>query len=121
MGLACASRRMRGQAGCTTAWIAFRVASRSFALANGKQLGPSQSAMSGCGWNSRKTPSAPAATAALAMTATPSRRPPVVAPPVAGLPPAVLYAVVVSISWHDTGKDREFVLRSERMGLGNAR
>jgi general secretion pathway protein I len=41
--------------------------------------------------------------------------------PVAGLPPAALYAVVVSISWHDAGKDREFVLRSERMGLGNAR
>ena len=40
--------------------------------------------------------------------------------PVAGLPPAVLYAVVVSISWHDAGKDREFVLRSERMGLANA-
>lgn len=35
-------------------------------------------------------------------------------------PPPVLYAVVVSISWHDAGKDREFVLRSERMGLGNA-
>jgi len=41
--------------------------------------------------------------------------------PVAGPPPPVLYAVVVSISWRDAGKDRDFVLRSERMGLGNAR
>jgi general secretion pathway protein I len=41
--------------------------------------------------------------------------------PVAGAPPPVLYAVVVSISWRDAGKDREFVLRSERMGLDNAR
>jgi len=41
--------------------------------------------------------------------------------PVAGPPPPVLYAVVVSISWRDAGKDRAFVLRSERMGLGNAR
>jgi general secretion pathway protein I len=40
--------------------------------------------------------------------------------PTIGPPPAVLYAVVVSIAWHDAGKDRQFVLRSERMGLGNA-
>jgi general secretion pathway protein I len=39
---------------------------------------------------------------------------------IAGPPPPVLYAVAISISWHDTGKNREFVLRSERMGLGNA-
>ena len=41
--------------------------------------------------------------------------------PIAGPPPPVLYAIVVAISWHDAGKNREFVLRSERMGLGNAR
>jgi len=41
--------------------------------------------------------------------------------PIAGPPPPVLYAVVVSISWRDAGKDRDFVLRSERMGLLNAR
>jgi general secretion pathway protein I len=40
--------------------------------------------------------------------------------PIAGPPPPVLYAIVVSISWRDAGKDREFVLRSERMGQGNA-
>jgi general secretion pathway protein I len=40
--------------------------------------------------------------------------------PIAGPPPPVLYAIVVGISWHDAGKDREFVLRSERMGLANA-
>lgn len=40
--------------------------------------------------------------------------------PVAGAPPAALYAIVVSIAWHDAGKEREFVLRSERMGLANA-
>jgi len=40
--------------------------------------------------------------------------------PIPGPPPPMLYAAVVSISWHDAGKDRSFVLRSERMGLGNA-
>jgi len=40
--------------------------------------------------------------------------------PIAGPPPPVLYAVMVAISWHDAGKTREFVLRSERMGLSNA-
>jgi general secretion pathway protein I len=39
---------------------------------------------------------------------------------IAGPPPPVLYAIVVAISWHDTGKDRQVVLRSERMGLGDA-
>src|SRR5271170_6250744 len=34
--------------------------------------------------------------------------------PIAGPPPPVLYAVVVSISWRDAGKTREFVLRTER-------
>lgn len=38
-----------------------------------------------------------------------------------GPPPPILYAVVVSISWRDAGRDRDFVLRSERMGLGDAR
>jgi general secretion pathway protein I len=40
---------------------------------------------------------------------------------IAGAPPPVLYAITVGISWHDTGKDRQVVLRSERMGLGDAR
>jgi general secretion pathway protein I len=40
---------------------------------------------------------------------------------VVGPPPPILYAVVVSISWRDAGRDRDFVLRSERMGLGDAR
>lgn len=39
---------------------------------------------------------------------------------IAGPPPPVLYAVVVAISWHDAGRDRQFVLRSERMGTANA-
>jgi general secretion pathway protein I len=34
-------------------------------------------------------------------------------------PPSVLYAVAVAISWREAGKDRQVVLRSERMGLGN--
>ncbi|HLZ67812.1 MAG TPA: prepilin-type N-terminal cleavage/methylation domain-containing protein [Aliidongia sp.] len=42
------------------------------------------------------------------------------APGPGAAPPFMLYAVVVSISWHDVGKDREFVLRSERMGQANA-
>jgi general secretion pathway protein I len=40
--------------------------------------------------------------------------------PIPGPPPPTLYAAIVRISWHDAGKDRAFVLRSERMGLGNA-
>ena len=40
---------------------------------------------------------------------------------IVGPPPPVLYDVTVGISWHETGKDRQVVLRSERMGLGNAR
>src|SRR5690606_20776836 len=71
----------------TAACSAFRVASRSRAPSGGRQLGAAHSALSGSGWNSRKTPSAPAATAALAITATPSRRPPVEAPPVRGSAP----------------------------------
>ena len=43
--------------------IAFSLA-RSAPRDSGRQLGPSHSACSGSGWNSRKTPSAPAATAA---------------------------------------------------------
>jgi general secretion pathway protein I len=38
---------------------------------------------------------------------------------ISGPPPPVLYAVVVSISWRDAGKNRAFALRSERMGLAN--
>jgi general secretion pathway protein I len=37
-----------------------------------------------------------------------------------GPPPPVLYAVTVAISWHDAGKDRQFALETERMGVGNA-
>jgi general secretion pathway protein I len=38
---------------------------------------------------------------------------------IAGAPPPILYAIVVSITWRDAGKDRQFVLRSERMGLSD--
>ena len=38
--------------------------------------------------------------------------------PNAGPPPPTLYAVTVAISWHESGKDREVTLHTERMGLG---
>ncbi|HEV2673546.1 MAG TPA: type II secretion system protein [Aliidongia sp.] len=37
---------------------------------------------------------------------------------ITGPPPPVLYAVAVAISWREGGKDREVVLRTQRMGLG---
>jgi general secretion pathway protein I len=36
---------------------------------------------------------------------------------IGGPPPPELYAVSVAVSWREGGKDREFVLRTERMGL----
>ncbi|GGF23638.1 hypothetical protein GCM10011611_32140 [Aliidongia dinghuensis] len=38
---------------------------------------------------------------------------------IAGPPPAELYAVAVAISWHEAGKDRQVVLRTERVGQGS--
>ena len=38
---------------------------------------------------------------------------------IGGPPPPVLYAISVAVSWREAGKERQFVLRTERMGLGD--